>query len=136
LTGTEPPAGVTAIETNAGLIATFVCVLMLPELAVMTAAPMATLVAKPEALTVVMLESDELHVTELVRFDVLPSEYVPVAVNCCVVPITIEGLAGVIAKDARLRGEVVVPELPHPAILNVRAVAMKNAIARRIWVLD
>jgi len=31
-------------------------------------------VAKPELLTVVMLESDEAQLTELVRFDVLPSE--------------------------------------------------------------
>jgi hypothetical protein len=30
---------------------------------------------------------------------VLPSEYVPVAVNCCVVPLAIDGFAGATAID-------------------------------------
>ena len=42
---------------------------------------------------------NELQVTELVRFWVLVSLNVPVAVNCCVVPLGIEGLAGVTAMD-------------------------------------
>jgi hypothetical protein len=41
----------------------------------------------------------EFHVTEVVRFCVLLSVYVPVAVNCCVRPLAIEGLAGVTAID-------------------------------------
>jgi hypothetical protein len=32
----------------------------------------------------------ELHVTKLVRFCVLESLYVPVAVNCCVAPLEME----------------------------------------------
>ena len=42
---------------------------------------------------------NELQVTELVRFWVLVSLNVPVAVNCCVVPLGIEGLAGLTAMD-------------------------------------
>ena len=42
---------------------------------------------------------DEAQVTEDVMFCVLLSEYVPVAVNCCVVPLGIEGLAGLTAMD-------------------------------------
>jgi len=47
---------------------------MLPEVAVTTAVQSARLVAKPELLTVVMLESEEVQLSELVRFDILPSE--------------------------------------------------------------
>ena len=105
---------------------------MLPEVAVTTAVPSARLVAKPELLTVVMLESEEAQLTELVRFEVLPSEYVPVAVSCCVLPTMIEEFAGVTAKEVRVRGEGLVPALPHPAILKVKAAAIKNAIPRRM----
>src|SRR5437660_12192659 len=96
--------GVTAIETRAGLTVRFGWLLMLPEVAVTTAVPSARLVAKPELLTVVMLESEEAQLTELVRFEVLPSEYVPVAVSCCVLPTMIEEFAGVTAKEVRVRG--------------------------------
>jgi hypothetical protein len=41
----------------------------------------------------------ELHVTELVRFCVLLSLYVPVAVNCCAVPLATEAFAGVADID-------------------------------------
>ncbi len=42
---------------------------------------------------------DEVQVTWLVRFWVLESEYVPVAVNCCVPPMRHDGFAGVTAID-------------------------------------
>ena len=41
----------------------------------------------------------EAHVTWLVRFCVVPSVYVPVAVNCWVAPLAIDGFAGVTAID-------------------------------------
>ena len=41
----------------------------------------------------------ETQVTELVMFCVLVSENVPVAVNCCVAPLTSDGLAGVTAIE-------------------------------------
>ena len=51
-------------------------------------------------------------------------------------PTTIEEFAGVTAKEARLRGEGLVPALPHPAILKHMLIAIKNAITRRIWVFN
>lgn len=53
-----------------------------PKLAVMVALPSPELVAKPALLTLATLEADELQLTALLRFCVLPSVYVPVAVNC------------------------------------------------------
>ena len=51
-------------------------------------------------------------------------------------PTMIEEFAGVTAKDARVRGEGLVPALPHPPILKHRLIAIKNAMARRIWVIN
>jgi len=65
---------VTAIETSAGLAVRFVCVLMLPELAVIIAVPSATLLTRPALLTVTIDVSEEVHVAELLRFAVVPSE--------------------------------------------------------------
>jgi len=42
---------------------------------------------------------DELHVTEFVRFCVLPSVKVPVAENCCVFPSEMDGAVGVTAIE-------------------------------------
>jgi len=42
---------------------------------------------------------DEYHATELVRSFVLPSEYVPVASNCTLVPAGAEEFAGVTAME-------------------------------------
>ena len=50
-------------------------------------------------LIVATLVLDELHVTDAVRFCVVPFEYVPVAVNCWVAPMLIEGFAGVTEID-------------------------------------
>ena len=45
----------------------------------------------------------ELQVTLEVRFWVVPSLNVPVAVNCCVAPLEIDGFAGVTAIDCKVR---------------------------------
>lgn len=80
-------AGVTAIERRlAGLTVRVVVAEMLPEVAVIVVDPAATDVARPldpAALLIVaapVLEEDQ--VTDAVRFWVVLSEYVPVAVNC------------------------------------------------------
>jgi hypothetical protein len=70
-----------------------------PDVACIVEEPGATPVARPAAETVVTDVFDELHVTELVITCVLESEYVPVAVNCCVAAIAIAGFAGVTAID-------------------------------------
>jgi hypothetical protein len=63
-----------------------------------TPAPLAT----PAALIVAVVVVPELHVTLDVRFWVVPSLKVPVAVNCCVAPLVIEGFAGVTAIDCNV----------------------------------
>jgi hypothetical protein len=52
----------------------------------MVLVPTATPLASPLALMVATVVVAEAQVTWLVMFWVLPSEYVPVAVNCCVAP--------------------------------------------------
>ena len=69
--------------------------------AVMFVEPMATAVSRPVALTLAAAVFEELQVTELVRFWVLPSLKVPVAVSCSVTPKTSELLAPVIVIDCK-----------------------------------
>jgi hypothetical protein len=72
---------------------------MAPDAAWIVAVPTLTVVASPVALMVATFVFEEVQVAALVRFCVEPSPYVPVAVNCCGVPIGTEGLAGVTARD-------------------------------------
>ena len=69
----------------------------------MVVVPFATAVASPLVpavlLIVAMFVWLELHVTVVVRFCVLLSEYVPVAVNCSVPVVPIVGFAGVTAIE-------------------------------------
>ena len=97
--------------------------LTLPELAMIVVLPAATPVASPAVLMVATNVAAEFHVAELVRFCALPSLKVPVAVNCCVAPFAMEGLAGVTAIELNVCVEVPVPLglefdalLPHPDV--------------------
>ena len=78
------------------------------EVAVMVAVPCPELVATPllprVLLMIATVASDELHITTEVTSSVLPSVYVPVAANGCVVPSAIVGLCGVIAIEANAAG--------------------------------
>ena len=108
----EGVAGVTAIDTNPARVTVSVVVPDTdPEVAVIVAVPVPTLVAKPwlpEVLLIVATEeAEEVHVTVVVRVCVLPSLKVPVAVNCCVVPSAIDPLAGVSARESKAGGETV-----------------------------
>jgi hypothetical protein len=69
---------------------------MLPEVAVMIVVPIETAMARPVASIVATFGSDELQVTCVVW--VVPSEYLPVAVNRSMAPTGMLGLAGVIAR--------------------------------------
>ncbi len=80
-----------------------------PEVAVIVAVPVATLVANPALLTVATDVADELQLAVVVKFWVEPSLYVPVAVNCCLLPAATELVAGVTAIDLST-GAVPVPE--------------------------
>src|ERR1019366_4744196 len=112
-TAIEAFPGVTAIDTStAAVTVSVVEPVMLPSVALMLEAPFATLVASPAALIVATLGPDELHAAVLVRVCVLPSLYVPVAVNCCVVPAPIE------ASPAAVTVTVVEPVmLPSVALM-------------------
>ena len=97
-------AGVTAIETRIGWPTVSVAEPVIdPEPAVIVDAPTPTPVARPPAAMVATDVKDELHVTLLDRFWMLPSLYVPVAVNCWVVATAIEALAGLIDNEVRRR---------------------------------
>jgi len=93
-------AGVTAMDTSvAAVTVRVVDPVMPPETALIVLVPVATPVANPPAVIVATVVVTELHVAVLVKFCVELSENVPVAVNCCFVPLAIEGFAGVTAID-------------------------------------
>jgi hypothetical protein len=96
-------AGVTAMDCNVGaVIVSTVDPVMAPEVALMVDVPVATPLANPPAVIVATDGVAELQVAVLVRFCVEPSLYFPVAVNCCVAPLEIDGFAGVIAMDCNV----------------------------------
>src|SRR6266478_1872782 len=66
-----------------------------PRLALVVAAPLAKVVAKPGVSIEATEGSDEAHVTRLVKSRALLSLQVPVALNCCVEFTAMEGAAGV-----------------------------------------
>jgi hypothetical protein len=80
----EEFVGVTAMETSAGAVTLKLTGLLAtpPDVAVRLDAPTARAVARPEALTVATAVFEEFQVAVLVRFCVLLSVNVPVAVNC------------------------------------------------------
>src|SRR5262249_1776426 len=70
-----------------------------PSVAEIVVLPAATAVASPVESIVAAAVFEDAHVTWLVRFCVLESEYVPVAVYGCVAPTVSVPLAGVTAID-------------------------------------
>jgi len=66
----------------AGIIVRTVFPEMSPKVAVMMDVPTATAVARPMLLTVATDVFDDLQVTWVVISWLVPSEYMPVAVNC------------------------------------------------------
>ena len=80
-------AGVTAIDCSAAAVTvSTVEPVTAPSVALIVLVPAATPVASPPAVIVATAVVADAHVTWLVRFCVLLSLNVPVAVNCCVVP--------------------------------------------------
>jgi len=126
-------AGVNAIDTNVAAVTVSVSAGLVTPFsdAVICEVPTAIPLAKPAELIVATLVVPELHVTLAVKFCVLLSVYVPVAVNCCVVPFAIVGLAGVTAIDTTVAGstvsvtaglvipfsDAVICELPTPTLV-------------------
>jgi hypothetical protein len=98
---TDAVPGVTAIEAKTAAVTVNVAELwIVPEVAVIVAVPFATLVASPLLFTVAIVVADEAHVAVPVRFWVVPSLYVPVAMNCCVYPAATDAVPGVTAIEA------------------------------------
>ncbi len=79
-----------------------VVVVTAPTVARIVLLPTARLEARPLAVIVAAAVLLEVQEAEAVRSCVLLSEKVPVAVNCCVTPTGMEGLAGVMAMDTRV----------------------------------
>jgi hypothetical protein len=93
-------AGVTAIDCNvAAVTVSKVEPLMDDDVAVIVEVPTPAPVARPEAPMVAVVVVPDDQATLDVRFCVVPSLNVPVAVNCCVAPLAIDGFAGVTAID-------------------------------------
>jgi hypothetical protein len=105
---------------------------MLPEVAVMVVVPAPRAVARPLVSTVATDVLDELQMTCVVISCVVPSEYVPEALNCLVAPVGMLGLAGVTDIDDRIAWvtvKAVFPEmLPEVAVMVV--VPAPRAVAR------
>lgn len=79
-------------------------------------------VARPELSIVATAVFDDAQVTELVKFTVVPSWRVPIAVNCCVAPEEIDALVGVMEMDVRFAVTtftVVEPLIPSRVALMV-----------------
>ena len=85
-----------------------------PATAWIVVPPGATPVARPPLVIVATAVLEEVHVTTAVRFCILLSLYVPVAVNCCVDPLTMVELAGVTTRDTNTGGVTV--KLVKPTI--------------------
>jgi hypothetical protein len=105
--------GVTAMDCNvAAVTVSVVEPAIVDDVAVIVEVPAAEPVARPAAVIVAVAAFDELHVAVVVRFWVVPSLNVPVAVNCCVAPLVIEGFAGVTAIDCNVAAVTVSPVEP------------------------
>lgn len=111
----EALLGVTAMEERvAPVVVRRVEPAIVPEVAVIVVVPFCVvLLANPLDAIVAILVLEELQLTEVVIFAVLPSVYVPVAVNCSVAPARIDGFAGVTAIDTSAGGTTVTNESPR-----------------------
>ena len=67
--------------------------------AVMVVVPVASPVAKPDELTVATAALDEDHATPEESAFVVPSEYEPIAVSCCVNPAAMLAVDGLKVTD-------------------------------------
>src|SRR5579862_3854318 len=131
-------AGVTAIETSVAGVTVRTVVPVLPlSVALMLLVPVATPVASPPLVIVATESVAEAHVTWLVILTALLSLNVPVAVNCWVAPLVIEGLAGVTAIDTSVVGvtvNTVEPVTPFSTALML-LVPVATPVARPLLVI-
>ena len=128
-------AGVTATETSAAALTVRLPEPeMPPEAAVMVVVPAAPAVARPWDPAVLLMTAaavfEDVQVTAFVIFWVVASEKVPVAINCCEVPLTIVASDGVTAMEtsvARFTFRPPEPQcLPQDALIVVEPSAFAN----------
>ena len=137
-TGVLGLAGIKAMEDRVAEV-TVRAVLpeILPEVAVMVAVPAETHVARPLLLIVATDVFDEVQVTCMLTSWLVPSEYLPVAINCWVVPAGMLGAAGVTVMEDRVAEvtvRVVLPEiLPEVAVMV--AVPAERHVARPLLLI-
>ena len=105
---TDGFTGVTAIDCSiADVTVSSVDPLTEFRLAPMVLVPAVFAVTRPPVAMVAVEVFEDDHVTEAVRFSVLLSVYVPVALNCWVAPLIMVGFPGVMAMDCRAGGVTV-----------------------------
>jgi hypothetical protein len=116
----------------AGVTVTVVLPMILPEVAVMVTVPAAMLATRPGLFSLATNISDVCQITCEVISRLVPSEYVPVAVNCWLRPTGMLGLTGATAmedKVAELTVRTVLPETVPEVAVTVVAPAVR-AVAR------
>ena len=107
-------AGVTSMDFRVALVTVRVVYPgIIPAMALIVAGPTERPVAMPLPFTVAIELLDEIQVTWVVISYVVPSEYVPTAENCWVVPAGMLGLAGVTDMDTRVEDDAV-SDIPPP----------------------
>src|SRR5216684_62412 len=109
---------------------------MLPLVAEIVDVPVPTLVARPVLLIVATPRVAEAH-TALLRTCVELSLNVPVAVNCCVAPLPIEGCAEVTASDTSVAGVTVssVEPVMLPLVAEIVEVPTPTAVASPVLLI-
>src|ERR1700730_18332458 len=104
----EAVAGVTESEVKTAAVTVNVPEpLTAPDCAVIVAVPWAKLVASPPFLTVATAVADEVHWALLLMFCLVPLLYVPVAVNCWLLPAAMEAFVGVTESEVNTAGVTV-----------------------------
>ena len=100
--------------------------------ALMVVLPASTAVARPLLLIVATDVMDELQVTCVVMSRLVPSEYMPVAVNCLVLRIGMIGVVGVTEIEDRVAEVTVGVVLPEilPAVAVMFEVPVARAVTR------
>ena len=128
--------GVTEIDASVAGVTVSVVVpdmFVAGSMAVIETEPVAVDVAKPfEPDALLMLEtlsSDDFQVADTVRSWCEPSVYVPVAVNCFVVPRGMLGLVGVTEIDTSVAGVTVSVVVPDTFVAGSMAVIETEAVA-------
>jgi hypothetical protein len=122
-------AGVTDMEMRvAAVTVRVVFPEIVPRVAVILGIPAAAAVAKPMLSTVATDVRDELQMVCVVISKLVPSEYMPEAVNCWVAPTRMLGLAGVTDIEARVAEVTVRGVLPEIVPEIVAEVAVMVAV--------